>query len=100
MRRAASSEAADLLADLVAEGVRTLAFVRSRRGAEQVAMTAADLLAEVDPALAHQVASYRGGYLPEERRAIERGLRRGELPGWPPPTPSSWASTSAGSTRS
>ena len=36
VRRAASSEAADLLADLVAEGVRTLAFVRSRRGAEQV----------------------------------------------------------------
>ncbi len=81
VRRAASSEAADLLADLVLEGVRTLAFIRSRRGAEQVAMTAADLLAEVDPALAHQVASYRGGYLPEERRAIERALRSGELTG-------------------
>ena len=38
LRRAASSEAADLLADLVAEDVRTLAFIRSRRGAEQVAM--------------------------------------------------------------
>ena len=38
LRRAASSEAADLLADLVAEGVRTLAFIRSRRGAEQVAI--------------------------------------------------------------
>ena len=71
VRRAASSETADLLADLVAEGVRTLAFVRSRRGAEQVAMTAADLLAEVDPSLPARVASYRGGYLPEERRAIE-----------------------------
>jgi DEAD/DEAH box helicase domain-containing protein len=34
VRRAASSETADLLADLVAEGVRTLAFIRSRRGAE------------------------------------------------------------------
>ena len=31
VRRAASSESADLLADLVSEGVRTLAFVRSRR---------------------------------------------------------------------
>ena len=75
VRRAASSEAADLLADLVAEGVRTLAFIRSRRGAEQVALTAAELLAEIDPALAGQVAAYRGGYLPEERRAIERALR-------------------------
>jgi DEAD/DEAH box helicase domain-containing protein len=81
VRRAASSETADLLADLVAEGVRTLAFVRSRRGAEQVAMTAADLLAEVDPSLPARVASYRGGYLPEERRAIEDALRRGELTG-------------------
>ncbi len=81
VRRAASSETADLLADLVAEGVRTLAFVRSRRGAEQVAMTAADLLAEVDPSLPGQVASYRGGYLPEERRAIEEALRGGALTG-------------------
>ena len=81
VRRAASSETADLLADLVVEGVRTLAFIRSRRGAEQVALTAAELLAEVDPALAGQVAAYRGGYLPEERRAIERALRSGELMG-------------------
>ena len=81
VRRAASSEVADLLADLVADDVRTLAFVRSRRGAEQVAMTAADLLAEVDPALAGRVAAYRGGYLPEERRALEESLRSGELTG-------------------
>jgi DEAD/DEAH box helicase domain-containing protein len=81
VRRAASSETADLLADLVAEGVRTLAFVRSRRGAEQVAMTAAELLAEVDPSLPARVASYRGGYLPEERRAIEESLRSGALTG-------------------
>jgi DEAD/DEAH box helicase domain-containing protein len=81
VRRAASSETADLLADLVAEDVRTLAFVRSRRGAEQVAMTAAELLAEVDPSLPGRVASYRGGYLPEERRAIEQSLRRGDLTG-------------------
>jgi DEAD/DEAH box helicase domain-containing protein len=80
-RRAASSETADLLADLVVEDVHTLAFVRSRRGVEQVALTAAELLAEVDPALAGRVAAYRGGYLPEERRAIEESLRSGELMG-------------------
>lgn len=81
VRRAASSETADLLADLVAEDVRTLAFVRSRRGAEQVALSAAELLAEVDPSLPGRVASYRGGYLPEERRAIEQALRDGDLIG-------------------
>src|SRR4051812_24368583 len=81
VRRAASSESADLLADLVSEGVRTLAFVRSRRAAEQVAATAADLLAEVDPSLSGRVASYRGGFLPEERREIEQALRDGRLLG-------------------
>lgn len=81
VRRAASSEAADLLADLVSSDIRTLVFVRSRVGAEQVAMTAASLLAEVDPSLPGRVASYRGGYLPEERRSIEEGLRRGDLLG-------------------
>src|SRR6185369_14905827 len=81
VRRAASSESADLLADLVAQGVRTLAFVRSRRAAEQVASTAAGLLADVDPSLSGRVASYRGGYLPEERREIEQALRDGRLLG-------------------
>ena len=81
VRRAASSECADLLTDLVVEGVRTLAFIRSRRGAEQVARTAADHLAEVDASLPQRVAAYRGGYLPEERREIEAALRRGDLLG-------------------
>jgi DEAD/DEAH box helicase domain-containing protein len=81
VRRAASSESADLMADLVSEGVRTLAFVRSRRAAEQVATTTARLLTEVDPTLPERVASYRGGYLPEERREIEQALRDGRLLG-------------------
>ncbi|MFJ2758165.1 DEAD/DEAH box helicase [Nocardioides sp. NPDC087217] len=81
VRRAASAETADLLADLVSSDIRTLAFVRSRVGAEQVALTAAAELAEVDPSLPGRVASYRGGYLPEERRAIEASLRSGELLG-------------------
>ncbi|WP_084653320.1 DEAD/DEAH box helicase [Nocardioides insulae] len=81
VRRAASSETADLLADLVSSSVRTLAFVRSRVGAEQVALTTQRLLAEVDVSLPGRVASYRGGYLPEERRELEQALRRGDLLG-------------------
>lgn len=80
-RRSAGSETADLLADLVASDVRTLAFVRSRAGVESVARTAAALLSEVDPDLPGRVAAYRGGYLPEERRDIERALREGDLLG-------------------
>ncbi len=81
VRRAATSEAADLLTDLVVAGVRTLAFVRSRRGVEQVARTSAELLAEVDDSLPGKVAAYRGGYLPEERRELEDRLRNGDLIG-------------------
>ncbi|MCD9154207.1 DEAD/DEAH box helicase [Aeromicrobium duanguangcaii] len=80
-RRAAGSEAADLLTDLVVDGTRTLVFVRSRRGAEQLAMTTRRALAEVHPELADRVATYRGGYLPEERRELESRLRSGDLLG-------------------
>ena len=79
VRRSALAETADLMADLVAQGVRTLAFVRSRRAVETVALQVRQLLGEVDPDLPHRVASYRGGYLPEDRRELERRLRAGEL---------------------
>ena len=81
VRRSAASEVADLLTDLVVDRVRTLAFVRSRRGVETVALSARRQLAEVDPTLVDQVAAYRGGYLPEERRALEDALRDGRLTG-------------------
>ena len=81
VRRSATAEAADLLAHLVADGTRTLAFVRSRRGAEAVALAAQRALREAVPELADRVAAYRAGYLPEERRALEVALQRGDLLG-------------------
>ncbi len=81
VRRSATAEVADLLADLVVERVRTLAFVRSRRGTETVSLTAKRLLEEVEAGLAGRVAAYRGGYLPEDRRRIEQALKRGDLLG-------------------
>ena len=81
VRRAATTEAGELLTDLVIGKVRTLAFVRSRRGAESVAATAQRRLGEVDPELVGRVATYRGGYLPEERRELEQRLRSGDLLG-------------------
>ncbi|MBV9315075.1 MAG: DEAD/DEAH box helicase [Pseudonocardia sp.] len=81
VRRSAVTEAARILADLVVAGTRTLAFIRSRRGAELTARQASDLLAEVDPALASRVSAYRAGFLPEERRALELALGSGALLG-------------------
>ncbi|WP_446212354.1 DEAD/DEAH box helicase [Micromonospora sp. IBSANI012] len=81
VRRSALRETADLLADTVAEGVRTLAFVRSRKGAEVVAANARRALDEAVPGLGDRVAAYRAGYLREERRELERALLHGDLLG-------------------
>ncbi|MFC9088167.1 DEAD/DEAH box helicase [Nocardiopsis dassonvillei] len=82
IRRTAPSQAAEMLADLVRDGVRTLVFVRSRQGAEVVALTTQRLLTERgDHALAGRVAAYRGGYLASERRELEEALRSGEILG-------------------
>ena len=81
VRRSAGAEAARVMADLVAEGARTLTFVRSRRGAELTALGARARLADTVPDLAERVASYRAGYLAEDRRALERALASGELVG-------------------
>lgn len=81
VRRSALHETADLLADTVAAGVRTLAFVRSRRGAEVVAATARRALDEAVPGLGARVAAYRAGYLREERRELEQALLDGRLLG-------------------
>jgi DEAD/DEAH box helicase domain-containing protein len=82
VRRTAAAEAATLLAELVADGVRTLAFVRSRYSAETIALAARRALTESGAGdLADQVAAYRAGYLPEERRAVEEALRTGAVSG-------------------
>jgi len=81
LRRTVIAETSELLAHLVCARVSTLAFIRSRRGAEAISTTAQRLLGEIDAALPHRVAAYRSGYLPEERRELEGALRSGELLG-------------------
>ncbi|MCV7400318.1 DEAD/DEAH box helicase [Mycobacterium fragae] len=81
VRRSAGAEAARVMADLIAEGARTLTFVRSRRGAELTALAARARLENIAPELTEQVASYRAGYLPEDRSALERALADGQLRG-------------------
>lgn len=78
-RRSAVVEAAELLVDLLSVGARALVFVRSRRSAEVVAERARHTLGLSLPELVGTVSAYRGGYLPEERRALETDLRSGRL---------------------
>lgn len=81
VRRSAGAEASRVMADLMTEGARTLTFVRSRRGAELTALGTRNRLTETAPELASQVASYRAGYLAEDRRELERALADGHLRG-------------------
>jgi DEAD/DEAH box helicase domain-containing protein len=81
VRRSAGAEAARVMADLIAEGAHTLTFVRSRRGAELTALAARSRLHDTAPPLADRVASYRAGYLADDRRALEHALADGELRG-------------------
>src|SRR5215472_9781913 len=80
MRGGTVAETADLLAELVRDGVPSLAFIRSRRGAEAAAAAARSRLTEAGaPQLAERVAAYRSGYLPQERRELENSLRAGTI---------------------
>lgn len=83
-RRGVVAESADLVAELVTRQVTTVAFVPSRRATETLAGRTRDaLVTRHGPArggrLAQTVVPYRGGHLPEERRATERALREGDL---------------------
>ena len=77
-RRSSNVEAQRLMVDLMEAGVRTITFGRARVVAELMYKYVRDALR---PPLAEKVRAYRGGYLPEERREIERQLFTGELMG-------------------
>jgi DEAD/DEAH box helicase domain-containing protein len=79
-RRSVLSEAAELLADLVVNGSRTICFLRSRRGIELIQRFTKMRLQELgEPGLAARIAPYRAGYTPQQRREIEARLTRGDL---------------------
>ncbi|MBM4462840.1 MAG: DEAD/DEAH box helicase [Chloroflexi bacterium] len=78
-RHSANAEAAFLLAELVRQGIRTLAFAKTRKLTELIYNYARQRLAESN--LAQQIKPYRAGYLPEDRRQIEQELFQGQLLG-------------------
>ncbi len=77
-RRSPYREATELFCTLVQHGVRTIVFTQARKIAELIYRYATDRL---PPRLASRIRPYRAGYLPEDRREIERRLFTGELVG-------------------
>lgn len=75
IRRSASAESIRLASDLLAYQVQTILFGRARRSVEIILKN----LRHEAGDHASQLHAYRSGYLPGERRAIESGLRSGEV---------------------
>ena len=80
-RRSALWTAVEIMTALVKSDVQTIAFVQTRLMAELLATYAQQYLRPVSAKLAERVQAYRGGYLPEERREIERRLATGDILG-------------------
>src|SRR3954468_6323582 len=79
-RTSSLSEAAGVLARLVEDGVRTICFLRSRRGVELIQKFTKLRLEDAGRGdLAELIAPYRAGYTPQQGRDIERRLAEGEL---------------------
>jgi DEAD/DEAH box helicase domain-containing protein len=75
-RRSALSEASWMLSRLAQEQIPAIGCARSRRAAELLAEFTRRSLPAADR---DRVKAYRAGYLPEERRKLERQLQNGEL---------------------
>jgi DEAD/DEAH box helicase domain-containing protein len=92
-RRSSNVEGCQLLAGLMEQGAQVIAFTKSRVSAELVYRYTREQLERSRPRrgalpadlagapLHERIRPYRGGYLPEERRAIEQALFSGELRG-------------------
>jgi len=80
-RRSSLGEAVHLMKALVTSGVQTIAFVRTRLAAEMILRDTRRSLAKESRRLAASVEAYRSGYLPDERREIERKLAAREVLG-------------------
>ena len=80
-RKSANVQAQELLSRLMREGVQTIVFTKARVVAELIYRYVRESFRGEGSSLAERVRAYRGGYLPEERREIERLLAEGEILG-------------------
>jgi DEAD/DEAH box helicase domain-containing protein len=80
IRRSYLSEATRVAKELLARKLQTIVFANSRLHTE-VLLTYLQQANPAQPGGAEPIRGYRGGYLPGERREIERGLREGRVRG-------------------
>jgi len=80
IRRPYLKEASRLATPFLRARVPTIVFTGSRL-AEEVVLTDLKAAVERAPAFTNVIRGYRGGYLPNRRREVERGLRAGDVLG-------------------
>lgn len=80
IRRSAVLEAQSVARRFLSDDVQTIVFARARLAVEVLLTYLRDFAAS-EGRPPQSVRGYRGGYLPDERRAIERGLRDGAVRG-------------------
>ena len=80
IRRSYLNETTRVAKELLARKLQTIVFANSRLHTE-VLLTYLQQANRPQPGQAEPVRGYRGGYLPGERREIERGLREGRVRG-------------------
>ena len=80
IRRSYLNETTRVAKELLARKLQTIVFANSRLHTE-VLLTYLQQANRPQPGQAEPIRGYRGGYLPGERRAIERGLREGRVRG-------------------
>ncbi|GHH98227.1 DEAD/DEAH box helicase [Neobacillus kokaensis] len=79
IRRSATLEVRKIAGELLKNKIQTIVFARSRVRVEIILTYLQELVKhQLGP---KSIMGYRGGYLPTERRAIEKGLRSGEIYG-------------------
>lgn len=78
IRRGYLNETRRLASEFVNRGQQTLVFANNRLATE-ILVTYLKDSCERPPGIHETVRGYRGGYLPRERRDIERGLRDGDI---------------------
>jgi DEAD/DEAH box helicase domain-containing protein len=80
IRRSYLNETTRVAKELLARKLQTIVFANSRLHTE-VLLTYLQQANRPGPGEAEPIRGYRGGYLPGERREIERGLRDGRIRG-------------------
>jgi DEAD/DEAH box helicase domain-containing protein len=80
VRRSATLEVEQLAKSFLSNGIQTIVFARSRVRVELL-LSYLQTLNTKNRQERAAIRAYRGGYLPSERREIERGLRSGEIMG-------------------